>query len=101
MEARAMAKYNWDVTQFLKEDNGSFSGMRLMAIVIIVSACYVALINGVAIATAISSGKAIEPAVIGNVAGLVGSMITAALGMKAWQKKSEEKGGPGEQTPLK
>jgi len=79
-------KHNWDITQFFKEDNGQFSGMRLSLFIIVVSACNMAVV----IAGAVASGKTLDSASVISVAGLITTMLTSALGMKAWQKKNEQ-----------
>jgi len=85
-------KHNFDVTQFFKESNGQFSGMRLYAFIIVVSACEMAL----SIANGIAYGTAMDKTNVITVAGLVTTMLASALGMKAVQKKSEAEADPSD-----
>jgi hypothetical protein len=81
---------NWDLTEFWRGNNGKFSLMRLATSAVVASACYVAIATAHSVTTAIDAGRTVEPAVIGNLTAMVLSMVSSALGFKAYQKGKEE-----------
>lgn len=88
-------KHNFDITQFFKESNGQFSGMRLNVTIIVITACNMALV----VTASVANGTVKDSALYLAVAGLVTSMITSALAMKAWQKQNETEAEPSDAPP--
>ena len=85
-----MKKHNFDITQFVKEANGQYSGMRLAVLITVLTACNM----GVTITAAVASGLTKDPVSVGTVCGLITTMISGALGFKAMQKGKEEPAPP-------
>jgi hypothetical protein len=85
-------KHNFDITQFLKESNGQFSGLRLAVLIIVITSCSNA---GIAI-NAVANGTLKDTSLFIAVGSFITSMITSALAMKVWQKQGETEAEPSD-----
>jgi len=85
-------KHNFDVTQFLKESNGQFSGLRLAVLIIVITSC----MNASLAVTAVANGTLKDAGLFVAVGSFITSMVTSALAMKVWQKQGESESAPSD-----
>ena len=85
-------KHNFDVTQFLKESNGQFSGLRLAVLIIVITSCS----NATVAINAVAGGVLKDAGLFVAVGSFITSMVTSALAMKVWQKQGETEAAPSD-----
>ena len=85
-------KHNFDITQFLKESNGQFSGLRLAVLIIVITSCS----NATVAINAVAGGVLKDAGLFVAVGSFITSMVTSALAMKVWQKQGETESEPGD-----
>ena len=85
-------KHNFDVTQFMKESNGQFSGLRLAVLIIVITSCS----NATVAINAVAGGVLKDAGLFVAVGSFITSMVTSALAMKVWQKQGETEAAPSD-----